>query len=285
MAASPSLRAALTTQIHASPQPSGWSRDSALSIFWLSRFVRLYLAQGRLDAARERVESYFGAVEPIGVWAPVARVLPAAAQALIACGAIGDARGLVNDWANRLRTLDSPLAPAALSHARGIVEAVDARWPQVLRHLLRAAEAYEALHCPYEAAQASELAAAALFATDNSTAAAERLQASAAAYRSMGASWDLGRAASTARQQGISVPGRYRAGRRGYGGQLSPREREVAELAATGRTNKEIGAELFLSVSTVEKHLRAVARKLGVRSRAAITRWVSEGSGASSPNR
>jgi DNA-binding CsgD family transcriptional regulator len=97
------------------------------------------------------------------------------------------------------------------------------------------------------------------------------------AYRALGASWDLGRVASMARRHGVPVPGRHRAGRRGYGAQLSPREREVAELAATGRTNKEIAAELFLSVSTVEKHLKAVTRKLGVRSRAAIARGVSEG--------
>ena len=242
--------------------------------------IRLHVARGRVDDARASVRGYFDAVEAIGVWAPVARVLPPAIEALVACGETAEARRLVGRWARRLGALDSPLAPAALSHARGVVDAADSRWRRASHHFVKAAEAYETLSCPYEAAQAGERAAAALLEAGDSKA-AERLQGALAAYRRLGATWDLGRAASNARRHGIPVPSRHRAGRRGYGSELSPREREVAELAATGRTNKEIGAELFLSVSTVEKHLRAVSRKLGVRSRAAITRWVSDEAGTS----
>jgi DNA-binding CsgD family transcriptional regulator len=39
----------------------------------------------------------------------------------------------------------------------------------------------------------------------------------------------------------------------------------VAELAAQGRTNREIAAELYMGLSTVESHLSHVYRKLGVR--------------------
>jgi DNA-binding CsgD family transcriptional regulator len=41
----------------------------------------------------------------------------------------------------------------------------------------------------------------------------------------------------------------------------------VAELAAAGRTNREIAQTLFLSVHTVEDNLRRVYGKLGIRSR------------------
>lgn len=49
---------------------------------------------------------------------------------------------------------------------------------------------------------------------------------------------------------------------------LSPREREVLGLIATGATNPEIAAQLYLSPHTVKEHTSALYRKLGVRNRA-----------------
>ena len=62
------------------------------------------------------------------------------------------------------------------------------------------------------------------------------------------------------------------SGRRAHGDELTPAEQRVAELAAEGRQNKEIAAELFLSVATVEAHLSRVYRKLGLRSRTELAR-------------
>jgi DNA-binding NarL/FixJ family response regulator len=64
------------------------------------------------------------------------------------------------------------------------------------------------------------------------------------------------------------------SGRRPAGEQLSASEHQVAALAAIGRANKDIAAELFMGVSTVEANLSAVYRKTRVR-RAELGTWLS----------
>jgi non-specific serine/threonine protein kinase len=63
---------------------------------------------------------------------------------------------------------------------------------------------------------------------------------------------------------------------------LTPREREVAELVALGRSNREIATSLVVTVRTIETHLENAFRKLGVQSRAELAVWaVQHGLGPS----
>ncbi len=57
---------------------------------------------------------------------------------------------------------------------------------------------------------------------------------------------------------------------------VSERETDVVRAIARGRTNQEIAAELFISVSTVKTHIASVQLKLGLRNRVEIAAWAWE---------
>ncbi|MBS1871221.1 MAG: AAA family ATPase [Actinobacteria bacterium] len=66
---------------------------------------------------------------------------------------------------------------------------------------------------------------------------------------------------------------------------LTPSERRVAEMAASGMTNRQIAQTLFLTVKTIEAHLSAAYNKLGIRSRQQLADALRERAGDSSPVR
>ena len=83
------------------------------------------------------------------------------------------------------------------------------------------------------------------------------------------------RSASCAASGGRCTGARGRAAATGPGSRPSPqREAEVAHLVVDRRTNPEIATELFLSVKTVETHLRTIFRKLDVPSRYELARVI-----------
>ena len=139
-------------------------------------------------------------------------------------------------------TLDSSLIAAFAAHAAALVR-------RSAPELDAAADRFEAL-------------GAWLLAAEASTAAAVHHQAAGLARRA---------STSTARAQRLTeMCGEVRTPGLASGPeaeQLTRREREVAGLAASGVSNKEIAARLYLSARTVENHLQRIYAKLGVTSR------------------
>ena len=97
------------------------------------------------------------------------------------------------------------------------------------------------------------------------TRARHHLQAALAAFEELGASAWAERAAA---ELAATAPRLRREA--DPEDQLSAQELQVAELAAAGLTNKQIGARLYLSPRTVSAHLYRIFPKLGITSRAAL---------------
>jgi DNA-binding CsgD family transcriptional regulator len=57
---------------------------------------------------------------------------------------------------------------------------------------------------------------------------------------------------------------------------LTSTERRITDLVALGLTNRQVGAEMFISAHTVAFHLRQVFRKLDITSRVALARLAVE---------
>ena len=99
-----------------------------------------------------------------------------------------------------------------------------------------------------------------------------------AVARTTGARWDVDRIAEHVLTPQIAPSGTVAAtksGVRSQSGQLTARERQVAELLTRGFTNGEIAVALTISERTAERHLENLRRKLGVRSRAQVAAWVA----------
>ena len=139
---------------------------------------------------------------------------------------------------------------------------------------LSAAERAESVDAPLAAARCRTLAGTALAAAGQREDGVRELTRAEAELSALGAARSRDEAARELRRLGERVTARQRRG----GGEgldaLSGREREIADLVAEGRTNREIGAELFLSEKTVEGHLSRVFGKLGVTSRAEVAEVV-----------
>lgn len=98
-----------------------------------------------------------------------------------------------------------------------------------------------------------------------------------------GAAREADAVARELRRLGQRVARRARPDRGAGLTQLSPREREVADEVAAGKTNRDIAATLFLSEKTVESHLSRIYSKLDVHSRAALTAIVARAPDSSHP--
>ncbi|MFJ8774623.1 helix-turn-helix domain-containing protein [Streptomyces microflavus] len=222
------------------------------------------LTRGRTAAACWEADQALSRLREKGNWIWGAELVPIAVRAFVRGNRTNDATELLDEFGSGLIGKEAPLATAAAHAGHGALAQARRAGSVAAAHYVRAACRYEKLPHPAAAAAAYEAAAHCFTDVDNRTAAAQ-LSAALALYTALGTTHDITRCQRHLRQHEGS-----RRGRKGYGQELSPREKEVATLAGQGMTNPQIAELLVLSCRTVEQHVARALRKLSLGSRVAF---------------
>jgi DNA-binding CsgD family transcriptional regulator len=194
------------------------------------------------------------------------QLLPTLARTALAAGDRATAAAAAQAEADEASDEPTPLSTAATDHCRGLADGDPAP-------VLAAVAYYESAGRLADQAVALEDAAVLLAGQGDLTAARKAAGAAAGIYRDLGARWDLRRAAARLDPYGIRLPARSQRARPARGWEaLTRTETEIARLVATGQSNPDIAAELWLSRNTVQHHVSHILAKLGARSRMEIAR-------------
>jgi ATP/maltotriose-dependent transcriptional regulator MalT len=237
-------------------QASRWGREPQPGL------ARLRLAQGQVDAAAAAIRRVVdGAEERVAR----SRLLPALVEIMFAARDVQAARAAADELSEMADDLDASLLRALATHAQGTVLLLEGDARAALGALRHAWTAWQELAVPYEAARARVLSGLACRQLGDEEGAEMELDAARWAFEQLGAVPDLARAQALSRK----VAARPAGG-------LTARELDVLRLVATGKTNRSIAADLFLSEKTVARHVSNIFTKLGVSTRAAATAYAYE---------
>jgi ATP/maltotriose-dependent transcriptional regulator MalT len=225
-------------------------------------FALLRLAQCRMtDAARSMATALSAAKEP----SQRARLLPAYVEILLCDGERDDAEKGVRELAELAARFDSTVLAAEAAQAAGALHLATGDVVAALRVLRGAHGMWERIEAPYAAARVRVLISRCCRKLQDVDGEKLELRAARVIFERLGARLDIARLEDNAAQDP-----------RAPSPALTPRERQILKLVATGRTNKVIASELSLSEKTVERHVSNICTKLDVTSRTAATAYAYE---------
>ncbi len=216
--------------------------------------------------AVESLRAVWGHTQREGVDEPgVFPVAPDLVEALAELGELDEARAVTDRLRELAEEQKHPWGLATAKRCDALVrlgQQADEEAATVA--LEEAAAAYGELGLRFDQARTLLLLGRAQRRRKKRAAARSALERAAAAFEEIGSPGWLEEVRSELARVGARRPG--------PAGQLTPTEQRVADLAAQGLSNKEIAGALFVTVNTVETHLSHAYAKLGIRSRAQLSR-------------
>jgi DNA-binding CsgD family transcriptional regulator len=226
------------------------------------------IAAARLAMARA---DYHAAIDALATVAAVAEDVPQMDQQLLVpwrlpYGLALARAGRLDEGAEQAQRLEKyadnqgiASIAAGAARLRGVIAAARGEAAAAGRELEEAAAAFAGIPMPFEAALAELDHGTALRRAGRRREASEKLESARAVFGRLEAAPFVERAESQLADLGLSLEKVAAA--------LTPAEAAVAGLVAEGKTNREVAAELVLSVRTVEHHLQRIYGKLGLSSR------------------
>jgi DNA-binding CsgD family transcriptional regulator len=230
----------------------------------------LDLGAGQFDTALTRLAALTSAGPGSGHFLITLYAIPDLVEAAVQCGDLETAHRATADLAGLIANSPAPSSRAWLARCHALIAEPTA----AVKHLQNAVALYDLGEERFEQARAQLLLGEALRRQRRRNDARDVLRTALPTFEAMAAQAWAERARRELRALGDLPPTAPVAG----AAQLTPQELQIATLVSGGASNRDIAAQLFLSVRTVEYHLYKVFPKLGVTSRAELARRILTGS-------
>jgi DNA-binding CsgD family transcriptional regulator len=193
-----------------------------------------------------------------------ARLLAAQVDVAIAANDLGTAASASDELESIAHDFGTPALEASAMMAGGALRLAEGDANAALDSLRGACTIWQDLRVPYETARSRILYGVALRSVGDDEGALLEFRAALSTFERLGAVPEARKAAELLAPRGPLPRG------------LTGREAQVLALVASGRTNREIAAELVLSEHTVARHLQNIFGKLEISSRSAATAFAFE---------
>jgi DNA-binding CsgD family transcriptional regulator len=248
---------AVLEDVAQSPRASVWMRHRALATLG---FVEL--SRGDPAAAADHLDQWHQALTAMHFGEPgYSRSHLDYLCALVGAGRIGEAEVFCAELEEQARRSGRQSAASVALTGRAMIDAAAGRVDAAQRAIAAALEWYATSPLRFDRARTLLVAGQIARRAKAKSEARDRLTEAEAEFESFGAAaWQRQAAAELAR---VNVRPSAPSG-------LTETERRVAELAASGLTNRQVADRTFLAIKTVEANLARVYLKLGIRSRAEL---------------
>lgn len=234
-------------------QASKWGRKPQPGL------ALLRLSQGKKDVAKAAICQVEKEKKD-----PIARskILPSYVKIMLKTGGFEDAQKASDELAEIASDLQAPFLQATSDCLKGHILLEAGKADEAVQKLRNAWKLFQDMGATYEVAQTRVLIGRTCRELGDDDTADMELDAAQTIFEQLGAKPDLEELSLLIKYTSVSNKT-----------DLTPRETEVLACLATGKTNKEIASELFISERTVDRHVSNILGKLNVSTRAAATAY------------